>query len=267
MQYENILTEVRDGVLIVTLNRPQARNAINSTLWAELCDAFSGFEQNAGLKVAIITNNGPAFCAGADLKAIASGWNEDPPEGFEDWGFAGLTKHYFDKPVICAVRGFCLGGGTEIALAADLVVASDASVFGLPEPRRGLTAAGGGALMRLGQQLPMKFAMQLALTAEPVDAATALRFGLINAVVSDEETLETALEFARSITLSSPLAIRCTKRTIVETASKDVTYPSEGWEIVHKYEQLTRFSADAKEGSMAFADKRQPVWPSESRVE
>jgi len=262
VQYQNILTEERGGVFIVTLNRPQARNAINSAIWAELCDAFSGFEQNPGLKVAIITNNGPAFCAGADLKAIAAGWNEDPPEGFEDWGFAGLTKHYFEKPVICAVRGFCLGGGTEIVLAADLVVASDASVFGLPEPRRGLTAAGGGALMRLGQQLPMKFAMQLALTAEPVDAATALRFGLINAVVPDEDTVETALGFARSIALSSPLAIRYTKRTIVETASKDVTYPSEGWEIIHKYEQITRFSADAKEGSTAFAEKRQPVWPS-----
>ncbi len=169
MEFETILTEERDGVFIITFNRLEARNAINNLMTKELSDALDYWDKNDELRACVLTNNGHVFCAGSDLKELAEdAW--EMPEGREKWGFAACTKRYFDKPLIAAVRGKALGGGVEIVAACDLAVASDESIFGLPEPRVGLTAAGGGTLLRLAQQIPMKFAMELLLVAEPISA-------------------------------------------------------------------------------------------------
>lgn len=259
MQYETIRVEDREGVRIITLDRPEARNALNSKMWEELCEALDEFDRDDSLRVAVIANTGPCFCAGADLKELAAGtWHA--PEGKEDWGFAGMTKRAFDKPLIAAVNGKALGGGTEIVLACDLTVASEDAVFGLPEPLRGLTAAGGGALVRIGQQMPFKFAMELVLTAEPIDAAKALSWGLVNYVMPSDQVLEKALDLARSIVRCAPLSIAYSKRTIVESMGEPLAYPSEGWRKLEEYERITRGSEDAREGATAFAEKRDPVW-------
>ena len=150
MEFETILTEERDGVFIITFNRLEARNAINNLMTKELSDALDYWDKNDELRACVLTNNGHVFCAGSDLKELAEdAW--EMPEGREKWGFAACTKRYFDKPLIAAVRGKALGGGVEIVAACDLAVASDESIFGLPEPRVGLTAAGGGTLLRLAQ--------------------------------------------------------------------------------------------------------------------
>ncbi len=259
MQFETIVVEDGEGVRIITLNRPEARNALSSKMWRELSETLDDFERDGSLRVAVLANTGSCFCAGADLKELAAGtWHA--PAGKEDWGFAGMTKRAFDKPIIAAVNGKALGGGTEIALACDLAVASEDAVFGLPEPRRGLTAAGGGALLRIGQQLPFKFAMELVLTSEPVSAEKALSWGLVNYVVPSDQVVDKALELARSIAKGAPLAIAYSKRTMIESMGHPLAYPSEGWRKLEEYEQITRNSEDAHEGEVAFAEKREPVW-------
>ena len=259
MQFENIIVEDREGVRIITLDRPEARNALSTKMWEEMCEALDGFDRDDDARVAVIANTGSCFCAGADLKELAAGtWHA--PAGREDWGFAGMTKRSFDKPLISAIRGMSIGGGTEIAMACDLAVASDDAVFGLPEPRRGLTAAGGGGLVRIGRQIPFKFAMELVLTAEPIDAAKALSWGLVNYVVPSDKVLDKALELARSIAKGAPLSIKYSKRTMLESLGHPLSYPSEAWRTLEAYEKITRGSEDAHEGETAFAEKREPVW-------
>lgn len=259
MEYQTIKTEERGNSFIITLDRFEARNAINNRMQEELSDALEYWDTTAELRACIITNTGPVFCAGSDLKEIANGTHR-MPEGKEDWGFAGMTQRYFDKPLIAAVRGKCLGGGLEIVVACDLAIASDDSIFGYPEPRVGLTAAGGGSLIRLAQQIPTKFANELLLLAEPVSAEKALEWGILNRVVSDDEVVDKALEFADKIALGAPLAIKYSKRTAYETMSESSIFPSKGWDILKKYEKITRGSEDAHEGSTAFAEKRPPIW-------
>lgn len=259
MHFDTIETEEREDVFVITLNQPEKRNALSSKMWEELCCALEYFEHHDALRAAVLTNAGSCFCAGANLKELAAGtWHA--PAGKEDWGFAGMTKHYFDKPLIAAVRGKALGGGTEITLACDLAVASEDAVFGLPEPRRGLTAAGGGGMTRIAQQIPFKFALELVLTAEPIDAQKALSWGLVNYVVPDDCVLDKAVELARSIAKGAPLAIKYSKRTMYECAETSILYPSEGWDILENYEAITCESADAHEGEVAFIEKRDPVW-------
>lgn len=259
MDYETIQTEERGSTFIITLDRWEARNAMSTQMQADMCSALEYWDNNDALRACVITNVGHVFCAGADLKEISEDcWHL--PTGKEDWGFAGMTKRYFDKPIIAAVRGKALGGGLEMVLACDLAVASDTSVFGLPEPRVGLTAAGGGALLRIGQQIPTKFANQILLLAEPVSAETALSWGLINEIVPDEEVVNKAVEYAEKIALGAPLAIQYSKRTAYETADSNSIYPNKGWETLEAYERITRGSQDAHEGSTAFAEKRAPQW-------
>lgn len=260
MRYENITVETKGNTLVITLDRNQARNAMSSQMMAEMCDALDRWDNDDASRACVITNNGPVFCAGADLKEISKGtWKL--PEDKQDWGFAGMTKRYFDKPLIAAVKGKCLGGGLEMMLACDLAVCSDDSVFGFPEPRVGLTAAGGGALLRIAQHIPMKFAQELLLLAEPIDAAKAHSWGLVNKVVPEKDVLDTALGFAEKIALSAPLAIKYSKRTAYETmGASNTIYPSEAWDILTKYEKITASSEDAHEGSTAFAEKRPPRW-------
>lgn len=259
MDFETILTEERDGVFIITLDRDEARNAINNLMTQELSDALDYWDNNDELRACIITNNGSVFCAGSDLKELAEGaWKM--PEGREKWGFAAMTKRYFDKPLIAAVHGKALGGGLEIVVACDLAVCAEDSIFGLPEPRVGLTAAGGGTLLRIAQQIPTKFAMELLLCAEPISAQKANQWGLVNYVVPDAEVLDKAIELANKIALGAPLSIKYSKKTALETFGQSPVYPSAGWATLEEYEKITRASEDAHEGEVAFAEKRQPHW-------
>lgn len=259
MKYNTILTSKSNGVFLITLNRPEAKNALNNEMWEELCHAFDELESEPELRCCIITNKGDCFCAGADLKEIAAGiWGA--PDGYEDSGFAGCTKRYISKPLIAAVNGKAVGGGIELMMACDLAIASEDSIFSLPEPRRGLTAAGGGTLMRLMRQIPSRAAMELMLVCEPFSATRAKECFLVNQVVPKGMVLDAAMEMARKICLGAPLAIEYTKRTAYETQGSSVMYPSEGWDVVEKYEKITQDSEDKLEGARAFAEKRDPVW-------
>lgn len=259
-----VLTELRDHVLVVTLNRPEARNAVNAALTQGLGDALERAETDVGIRAVVLTGAGDkTFCAGADLKAISRGESLNPP-GTEGWGFAGFVNHPISKPVIAAVNATALGGGTELVLASDLVVAAESAKFGLPEVRRGLMAAAGG-LIRLPEQLPRKVAMHLILTGEPIDAQTALRWGLVNEVVPDGRVLDAALDLAGVIAANAPLAVQASKRIALglygEGASDgDLPAEREGWRANNDEMIALMSSEDAMEGPMAFAEKRAPVW-------
>lgn len=259
MSFNTIKTEERDGIYIITLSRPKAKNAMNSEMWQELCWAFDHLDETDSLRCCIITNAGDCFCAGSDLKEIAAG-TYHAPEGYEKSGFCGMTKRYIPKPIIAACQGRVLGGGVEVVMACDLAVCSTESTFSLPEPRRGLTAAGGGLLMRIMQMVPQKAAMELMLTCEPFSAQKALDCFLVNRVVEPDRVLDEAISLAKLICKGAPLAVECTKRTAYETMGENVVYPSRGWEILEEIEQITQNSEDKIEGATAFAEKREPVW-------
>jgi len=259
MSYENIITEERDGVFILTFNRPKAKNAISNAMYAEIMDAMKYFEANPSLACAVITNEGDVFCAGQDLKEIAQGKMEYSGDD-DDWGFAALTRHYFEKPIIVAARGKIIGGGTEIVSASDIAVCGTDSIIKLPEPRVGLTAAGGGTLLRLAREIPTKWALELLLTCQAISADKAVQWGLVNYAVPDEQVLDKALELAGEIAKGAPLSIKYSKRTVYETFGKGVISPSDGWDVVDKYMAITHHSEDSIEGSTAFAEKRDPVW-------
>jgi crotonobetainyl-CoA hydratase len=254
-----VLTELRDHVLVVTLNRPEARNAVNAELTQGLGDALERADTDPDVRVVVLTGAGDrTFCAGADLRALSRGESLNPP-GTEKWGFAGFVNHPISKPVIAAVNATALGGGTELVLASDLVVAAESAKFGLPEVRRGLMAAAGG-LIRLPEQLPRKVAMQMILTGEPIDAETALRWGLVNEVVPDERVLDAAIELAQVVAANAPLAVQASKR--VATGMRDGDLPAErdAWRANNDEMMVLFASEDAMEGPMAFAEKREPVW-------
>lgn len=259
MKNQFLLTEEKDGVLIITLNRPEARNAMCSKLVEEFSSALEYLDNEPSLRVGIITNNGPVFCAGADLKELAAGTNR-LPEGKEDWGLLGMTRHYFKKPLIAAVNGVCVGGGMGILLCCDMAVASDHSVFGVPEAKRGRCAAGDGTLVHLVQQIPAKLAHEMILCGRNVDAAKAERWGLINYSVPAEELLSKAMELAQDIVASAPLAIEYSKRCMAEASTENILYPGPAWEILDKYQELVNATEDALEGPKAFAEKRPPIW-------
>lgn len=254
----------RDGhVMVVTLNRPEARNAVDGELSRLLGAAIEEADRDPDVRAVVLTGaGGKAFCAGADLKAVARGEDIGVP-GHEAWGFAGYVTHPISKPTVAAVTGFALGGGTELALASDLVVAGTSSRFGLPEVTRGIIAAAGG-LVRLPEQLPRKVAMQMILTGEPIDAATAHRWGLVNEVVDDTgdsgAVLTAALDLARRIAANAPLAVQAGKR--VAAGITDGTVPAEdaAWARNADAIAVVMASEDAREGPRAFAEKRAPQW-------
>lgn len=255
------LTERRGNVLLITLNRPEARNAVNAAVSTALGDALHAAQQDPEVRAVVLTGAGQTFCAGADLKAISRRENIFHPDHAE-WGFAGYVQHVIDKPIIAAVNGTALGGGTEIALASDLVVAEERTTFGLPEVKRGLIAGAGG-VFRIVDQLPRKVAMELILTGEPMSAADALRWGLINEVVPDGTVVDAALALAERITVNAPLAVWASKR--VARGVDDGTVPDEqaGWNRTIREMGAVLRSKDAREGPLAFAEKRQPVWKAE----
>lgn len=197
-----VRVDKEDGVAVFTLNRPGARNAVNAALSSALGEALEDFEADPKLRVGILTGAGPAFCAGADLKALGAG-EPITAHGHPEWGFAGLVRHEISKPLIAAVNGFALGGGTEILLACDLAVLSEDASLGFPEVRRGLFAAAGG-LIRMPRQVPTKIVMELALTGVAMDARDALRWGLVNRVVPPERVMVEAFELAQTVALNAP---------------------------------------------------------------
>ncbi|VVN97904.1 crotonase/enoyl-CoA hydratase family protein [Pseudomonas fluorescens] len=257
MSNSAVLYEVKDRIALITLNRPEALNAINGQVWKELGAAFERFSEDSDVWVAVITGAGSrAFCAGADLKSAAeiAGQHVTSPGGF-----AGIVKRYVDKPLIAAVNGLALGGGAEIAMFCDLVVASDQARFGLPEVKRGVVAIGGG-LLRLPRQIPLKTAMYHILTGESFGADEALQWGLVNKVVPQDQVLGTAMEMAEHICRNAPLAVRASKRIVYESLARSVDFSDESWSISEREAEANRQSEDAKEGPRAFSERRAPIW-------
>jgi crotonobetainyl-CoA hydratase len=254
------LTERRGNTLVITINRPEARNAVNAAVSIGLGDALQDAQNDPQVWAVVVTGAGEkSFCAGADLKAISRGENIFHPD-HPEWGFAGFVQHFIDKPVIAAVNGTALGGGSELALASDLVVAQHSAQFGLPEVKRGLVAAAGG-MFRIVDQLPRKVAMQLLLTGEPISAEEALRWGLINAVVPDgESVLDAALDLACRITVNAPLAVQASKRVAAGADDGAITAETPAWARSNREMRVVFTSQDAMEGPLAFAQKRAPVW-------
>ncbi|MFT4288373.1 crotonase/enoyl-CoA hydratase family protein [Nocardioides sp.] len=243
----------RDGeVLVVTINRPDQRNAVNGAVSAAISSAMQELDASPELRVAVLHGAGTTFCAGMDLKAFAAGEVVRDPER----GFAGLVERPPAKPLIAAVEGWALGGGFEIVLACDLVTAGAGARFGLPEVKRGLAARGGG-VFRLPRRLPHMLSMELLMTGAPLEAERAASFGLVNRLVGDGEALTAALTLAREIAANAPMSVRASKRVAVES----VDWPlEECFDRQREYLEPVFGSADAAEGVAAFRERRDPVW-------
>jgi enoyl-CoA hydratase len=247
-----ILTEDRDGILIITINRPDARNAVNGDVANGMAGALDRLDAEDDLRVGIVTGAGGYFSAGMDLKAFVQG--QSPYAG--DRGFAGIAQRSSRKPLIAAVEGFALAGGFEIALSCDLIVASREARFGIPEVKRSLVAAA-GALLRLPKRIPYHLAMELALTGEPIGAERAHEIGIVNRLADPGSALDLAIDLAHQITKNAPLALIASKE-IIENAV-DWT-EAEGWAKQGEISGPVFTSEDAREGATAFAEKREPVW-------
>lgn len=256
-----VLTQRRGHVLIVTINRPEARNAVNAAVWLGVGEALEAAEHDVEVRAVIITGAGDqSFCAGADLKALSRGERIAPADPAQQaWGFAGIVGHAISKPLIAAVNGAALGGGTEIALACDLVVAADSASFGLPEVKRGILAAAGGAF-RLVRQVPQKIGMEMLLTGDPISAARALELGLVNAVAPREAVLDTAIALAERIAVNAPLSVQASKRIALGIADGTIADDAAAWAQTRTESTTVMRSQDAREGPRAFAEKRPPVW-------
>lgn len=249
---DEVLVEVRGRVTIITINRPQARNAINHAVSTAVARALGDLDEREDLTVGIITGAGGTFSSGMDLKAFLAGENVADPER----GLAGLTRRPPVKPLIAAVEGSALAGGCEVALACDLIVAADDATFGIPEVKRGLVAGGGG-LVRLPRRIPAGVAMELALTGDPLSAADAHRLGLVNKLVPPGSALAGALKLAERIAANGPLAVAATKQIVSEQFDWQL---AEAWEKQEPIMRPVFSSQDAHEGALAFAEKRPPVW-------
>jgi enoyl-CoA hydratase len=249
---DEVLRERRGHVEILTINRPEARNAINLAVATALSSALDEAERDDDCWVVVLTGaEDKAFSAGMDLKAFARG--EAP---ITDKGFAGVTKRDFPKPLIAAVNGSALAGGFEIMLSCDLVVAASHARFGIPEASRGLIAGGGG-LIRLAKRIPRAIALELALTAAPIDAERALSIGLINRVVDGDKVLDEAVALAEAIARNAPLAVRISKQVMIKSIELS---EEDAWALNDSSFGSIGRSHDAMEGAVAFAEKREPIW-------
>ena len=246
-----------DAVGVIRLNRPAARNAINGSVSAAVGEALNELDADPGIRAAVITGNGHVFSAGADLKAIGAGESIFAP-GNEAWGFAGLVEHPFGKPLIAAVNGHALGGGMEIVLACDLAVVSAEAKLGLPEVSRGLFAGAGG-LINLPRQVPVKWAMEMALTGEMISAAQALDWGIVNRVVDRDDVLPQALLLAERIARNAPLALAASRRMIRKATGRGSSWDDDVWQQQAAEFQQLLASRDVAEGAAAFAEKRAPA--------
>ena len=249
---DEVLTSAENGILIVTLNRPEAKNAANKALAEGVAAAMDELDGNDELRVAILTGAGGTFCSGMDLKAFVSGETPQIPGR----GFAGLTESSPKKPLIGAVEGYALAGGLELAISCDMLIAADNSMFGIPEAKRGLAAAAGG-LLKLPRQIPSRIAMELALTGDFITAERAYELGLINKVVPAGTALDAAKELAAKIVANGPLAVAASKQVILEQGDWSQS------EMFKKQNEIVTpifTSEDAIEGATAFAEKRAPNW-------
>jgi enoyl-CoA hydratase/carnithine racemase len=252
MNEQPLLSERRDRVLLIRLNRPDARNAVNLAMAEAMVAALDELDSDDGLSLGVITGEGRGFSSGMDLKAFATG--ERPWAG--DRGFAGIVQKPPEKPLIAAIEGFAVAGGLEIALACDLIVAARGARLGIPEAKRGLVAAG-GALRQLPRRLPAAIAMELALTGETITAERAVELGLVNRLADPGKALEAALELADRVAANAPLALRASKTVLHRQWSwDDQTFWGEQGEIVGP----VFASEDAIEGATAFNEKRAPKW-------
>lgn len=254
-----VLVERRNDIQVITINRPQARNAVNSSVCRIVGDALEQAHCDPSVRAVVITGAGDvAFSAGADLKALSRGEKIRHPD-HEDWGLAGYVRHFIDKPTIAAVNGLALGGGAEIALASDMIIADERAVFGLPEVTRGLIPAAGG-IFRLMRQLPSKKALAMLCTGEPISATEAARWGLVNDVVPVGAALDAALRLAGRIAENAPLAVQASKRVAFGVEHGVVADEVAHWERTNRENAAVRCSEDAKEGPLAFAEKRPAQW-------
>ena len=246
--------ERRGRVEVLTINRPEARNAINAEVTTAMGAALDEAAGDDECWVVVVTGSGDrSFSAGMDLKAFAAGQGA----GIIDAnGFASITRRRFAKPLIAAVNGAALAGGCEIMLSCDLAVAAEHAIFGIPEARRGLIAGAGG-LIRLPRRIPRAVALQLALTGEPIDAGRALEIGLVNKVVPAARLMDEALALAEVIAANAPLAVRASKRVMLDSADLP---EAEAWALNDGCFTEIFTSADAMEGAVAFAEKRTPHW-------
>ncbi|MFJ6836229.1 crotonase/enoyl-CoA hydratase family protein [Streptomyces sp. NPDC091209] len=249
---DEVLVERRDGVQIITINRPQAKNALNLAVARGIAEAVDELDASDDLRVGVLTGAGGTFSAGMDLKAFLRG--ESP--AIEGRGLAGITITPPKKPLIGAAEGWALAGGFELLLACDLVVAADTARFGVPEVTRSLVAAAGGALL-LPRRIPYAIAMEMLLTGDPITAQRGAEVGLVNRLVPEGKALEGALELAARVASAGPLAVAATKR--IARSSADWTL-AEGWEEQERIIAPVFVSEDAREGAAAFAEKRSPVW-------
>ncbi|MER5619577.1 crotonase/enoyl-CoA hydratase family protein [Streptosporangium sp. NPDC002544] len=252
---DEVLVEVNDGVAVITINRPKARNAINGKVARGVAAALDELEERKDVAAYVLTGAGGTFCSGMDLKSFVTG---DFPV-VEGRGFGGVVETPPKKPLIAAVEGYALAGGCELALACDIIIASEEAKFGLPEPKRGLVAGAGG-VMRLPRRIPYHIAMEIALTGDHFPASRLYEVGLVNHITPVGETLAKAVELAKRIAANAPMALAATKRVIVESAdwSLDEMFKKQG-EIINP----VFGSKDAMEGAVAFAEKRAPQWKGE----
>lgn len=263
VQSENkaVLVERRGHVMIITMNRPEARNAVNVHTHLGIGEALEEAEHDRDVWVVILTGAGDkAFCAGADLVAVSRGEKLQPEDPVKAaWGFAGFVRHPISKPVIVAVNGFALGGGTEISLAADLVVAAETANFGLPEVKRGILAGAGG-IFRIVEQLPFKIGMEMVLTGDQMSAQRAYELGFVNKVVPLENLMDAAMELAERIMVNAPLSVQVSKRIARGIDEGHVPSDDVHWDRTMREVKVIMASEDAKEGPLAFAQKRKPEW-------
>jgi enoyl-CoA hydratase len=249
---DSVLTDVVEGVLVVTINRPEARNAINTETAVGIGEAMERLDDDRSLVAGVITGAGGTFCAGMDLKAFLAGERPSIPGR----GFAGIVEQPPVKPIVAALEGYAIAGGFEIALACDMLVAAEDAKFGLPEVKRGLVAAGGG-LLRLPQRVPYHLAMEWSLTGELIPAQRGYEVGLVNRITPKGGALDEALRLAKAIAANGPLAVAASKRILVEAPE----WPAaERFDRQREINEPVRSSEDAREGATAFKEKRAPRW-------
>lgn len=249
---DSLIVEREGAVLVVTINRPQARNSIDRATSEAIARAMDQLDADPGLTIGILTGAGGHFCAGMDLKAFLRGERVELPGR----GLAGIVETPPAKPLIAAIEGFALAGGCEIALACDLVVAADNAQFGIPEVKRGLIAGSGG-LIRLPQRIPRQIALEYALTGAMMPAAEARQWGLVNRLTPAGGALDGARDLARTIAANGPLAVRMTKRIVSESPTWNA---QDMWPRQRELLEQILASSDAREGALAFAEKRAPRW-------
>jgi enoyl-CoA hydratase len=248
---DEVLVERAGAVQVITINRPQARNALNGAVAAGIRDAADELDADDDLRAGVLTGAGGTFSAGMDLKAFMRG--ESPT--FAGRGLCGITQTPPRKPLVGAAEGWALAGGFELLLACDLVIAGASARFGVPEVKRSLVAGAGGALL-LPQRIPRALALELLLTGDPIDAARAAEIGLVNRVVPDGEALAAAIAIATTIAANGPLALMATK----EIARRGGDWTTDRWDRAAAVRGPVFKSQDAQEGARAFAEKRVPVW-------